>query len=135
LLDVGVRLQSNSAKIKNQAFNDYANVKAEIRSELQAIVDSRNSTGGLESLKKSLALSGTYRDLLGKITSAENQEQLDELYHELQIEKDVYHQRAKHLQTLFDQRAELVKAQKVSLDDLIDEVKTIEAETTDDLDF
>jgi hypothetical protein len=36
---------------------------------------------------------------------------------------------------LFDQRAELVKAQKVSLDDLIDEVKTIEAETTDDLDF
>jgi predicted nucleic acid-binding Zn-ribbon protein len=70
-----------------------------------------------------------------KITSAENQEQLDELYHELQIEKDVYHQRAKHLQTLFDQRAELVKAQKVSLDDLIDEVKTIEAETTDDLDF
>ena len=135
LLDVGVRLQSDSAKIKNQAFNDYANVKAEIRSELQAIVDSRNSTGGLESLKKSLALSGTYRDLLGKITSAENQEQLDELYHELQIEKDVYHQRAKHLQTLFDQRAELVKAQKVSLDDLIDEVKTIEAETTDDLDF
>jgi predicted nucleic acid-binding Zn-ribbon protein len=89
----------------------------------------------LESLKKSLALSGTYRDLLGKIISAENQEQLDELYHELQIEKDVYHQRAKHLQTLFDQRAELVKAQKVSLDDLIDEVKTIEAETTDDLDF
>lgn len=135
LLEVGVRLQSDAAKIKNQAFKDYANIKAEIRAELQAIVDSRNSTDGLESLKRSLALSGTYRDLLGKITSAESQDQLDELYHELQIEKDVYHQRAKHLQTLFDQRLELVKAQAVGLDDLIDEVKSIEAETTDDLDF
>lgn len=135
LIEVGVRLQSDSAKIKNQAFKDYADIKAEIRRELQAIVDSRNSTSGLESLKRSLALSGTYRDLLGKITSAESQEQLDELYHELQIEKDVYHQRAKHLQSLFDQRLELVKAQSVNLDDLIDEVKSIEAETTDDLDF
>lgn len=135
LLEVGVRLQSDAAKIKNQAFKDYANIKVEIRSELQAIVDSRSSTDGLESLKKSLALSGTYRDLLGKITGAETQEQLDELYHELQIEKDVYQQRAKHLQTLFDQRLELVKAQSVGLDDLIDEVKSLEADTTNDLDF
>lgn len=135
LLEVGVRLQSDAAKIKNQAFKDYANIKAEIRSELQAIVDSRSSTDGLESLKRSLALSGTYRDLLGKITGAETQEQLDELYHELQIEKDVYQQRAKHLQTLFDQRLELVKAQSVGLDDLIDEVKSLEADTTNDLDF
>lgn len=135
LLELGVRLQSDNAKVKNQAFKDYAEVKTEIRSELQTIVDSRNSTDGLESLKRSLALSGTYRDLLAKINSAENQEQLDELHHELQIEKDVYHQRAKHLQTLFDQRLELVKAHSVHLDDLIDEVKSIDAETTDDLDF
>jgi hypothetical protein len=135
LLELGVRLQSDNAKVKNQAFKDYAEVKVEIRSELQTIVDSRNSTDGLESLKRSLALSGTYRDLLAKINSAENQEQLDELHHELQIEKDVYHQRAKHLQTLFDQRLELVKAHSVNLDDLIDEVKSIDAETTDDLDF
>jgi predicted nucleic acid-binding Zn-ribbon protein len=72
---------------------------------------------------------------MSKIGSAENQEQLDHLYHELQIEKDVYHQRAKHLQSLFDQRAELVKAQNANLDDLIDEVKNIEAASTDELDF
>lgn len=135
LLELGVRLQSDNAKVKNQAFKDYAGIKTEIRSELQTIVDSRNSTDGLESLKRSLALSGTYRDLLAKINSAENQEQLDELHHELQVEKDVYHQRAKHLQTLFDQRLELVKAHSVHLDDLIDEVKSIDAETTDELDF
>ena len=135
LLDVGVRLQSDTAKVKNQAFKDYADLKTKIREELQSIVESRNSSDGLESLKRSLTLSGTYRDLLAKINSADNQEQLDQLYHELQIEKDVYHQRAKHLQTLFDQRAELVKAQSANLDDLIDEVKTIEAESTDDLDF
>ena len=135
LLDVGVKLQSGSAKVKNEAFQEYAETKAKIRNELESIVQSRNSSDGLESLKRSLALSGTYRDLLAKITSADNQEQLDELYHELQIEKDVYHQRAKHLQTLFDQRAELVKAQSANLDDLIDEVKTIEAESTADLDF
>jgi len=135
LLDVGVRLQSDTAKVKNQAFKDYADLKTKIREELQSIVESRNSSDGLESLKRSLTLSGTYRDLLAKINSADNQDQLDQLYHELQIEKDVYHQRAKHLQTLFDQRAELVKAQSANLDDLIDEVKTIEAESTDDLDF
>lgn len=135
LLDVGVRLQSDTAKVKNQAFKDYADLKTKIREELQSIVESRNSSDGLESLKRSLTLSGTYRDLLAKINSADNQDQLDQLYHELQIEKDVYHQRAKHLQTLFDQKAELVKAQSANLDDLIDEVKTIEAKSTDDLDF
>jgi hypothetical protein len=36
---------------------------------------------------------------------------------------------------LFDQKAELVKAQSANLDDLIDEVKIIEAKSTDDLDF
>lgn len=135
LLDVGVRLQSDSAKVKNQAFKDYADLKGKIRNELEAIVSSRNSSDGLESLKKSLALSNTYRDLLTKINTAETQEQLDELHQELQVEKDVYQQRAKHLQTLFDQRTELVKAQSANLDDLIDEVKTIEAETIDELDF
>jgi hypothetical protein len=135
LLDVGVKLQSDSAKVKNQAFKDYAELKTKIRDELNSIVQSRNSSDGLESLKRSLALSGTYRDLLTKIGSAENQEQLDQLYHELQIEKDVYHQRAKHLQSLFDQRAELIKAQSANLDDLIDEVKSIEATSTDELDF
>lgn len=135
LLDVGVRLQSDSAKVKNQAFKDYADLKGKIRNELEAIVSSRNSSDGLESLKKSLALSNTYRDLLTKINTAETQEQLDELHQELQVEKDVYQQRAKHLQTLFDQRTELVKAQSANLDDLINEVKTIEAETTDELDF
>jgi len=135
LLDVGVRLQSDSAKVKNQAFKEYADLKGKIRNELEAIVSSRNSSDGLESLKKSLALSNTYRDLLTKINTAETQEQLDELHQELQVEKDVYQQRAKHLQILFDQRTELVKAQSASLDDLIDEVKTIEAETTDELDF
>lgn len=135
LLDVGVRLQSDASKIKNQAFKDYADLKTKIREELQTIVQSRNSSDGLEALKRSLALSGTYKDLLAKISSAENQDQLDQLYHELQVEKDVYHQRAKHLQTLFDQRTELVKAQNANLDDLIDEVKSIEAESTEDLDF
>lgn len=135
LLDVGLRLQSDVAKVKNQAFKDYAELKSKIREELESIVQSRNSSDGLESLKRSLTLSGTYRDLLSKITSAENQEQLDQIYHELQIEKDVYHQRAKHLQSLFDQRAELIKAQNANLDDLIDEVKNIEVDSTDDLDF
>lgn len=135
LLEVGVRLQSDVAKVKNQAFKDYANLKTEIHNELQVIVDSRSSSDGLEALKRSLALSGTYRDLLDKIGMADSQEQLEQLSHELQIEKDVYHQRAKHLQTLFDQRLELVKAQTTNLDDLIDEVKAIDTEDTEELDF
>lgn len=135
LLAVGERLQSDSAKIKNEAFKEYAKLKTDIRTELESIVDSRNSSEGLDALKRSLTLSGTYRDLLSKINAADNQEQLDEIYHELQIEKDVYQQRAKHLQSLFDQRTELVKAQSTNLDDLIHEVTSIDATSTDELDF
>jgi len=135
LLEIGVRLQSDTAKIKNQAFKDYADLKTKIREELQNIVDSRNSSEGLEALKCSLSLSGTYRDLLAKINNAESQDELEEIYHELQIEKGVYQQRAKHLQSLFDQRTELVKAHSADLADLIDEVMEINPETTDDLDF
>jgi len=135
LLDVGVQLQSDSAKAKDKAYKKYAELKVDIRSELQAIVDSRNTSEGLEALKRSLALSGTYRDLLSKISSADNQDQLDELHRELQVEKDVYQQRARHLQTLFDQRCELIKAHSTNLEDLIEEVQTIKADSVDDLDF
>lgn len=135
LLEVGMQLQSPSAKIKDKAYKKYAETKAEIRSELQAIVDSRSTSEGLETLKRSLVLSNTYRDLLSKISCAENQEQLDELHQELLVEQGVYQQRARHLQTLFDQRCELVKAQSTNLENLIEEVQTISAESTDDLDF
>ena len=135
LLAVGVRLQAGSEQVKLQAFQDYADLKSEIRKELNSIVAARDSSDGLDALKKSLALSSTYRDLLTKINTAESIEQLDSLHHELLVEQDVYQQRAKHLQSLFNQRVELVTAQTTNLDDLLDEVKQITAETTSELDF
>ena len=102
---------------------------------MQQIVSTRDSTAGLESLKRSLSLSGTYRDLISQINEADSQEQLDALHEQIQIEKDVYEQRAKHLQSLFSQRSELIVAASVGLEDILQEVQEINATTTDQLDF
>ena len=82
-----------------------------------------------------MALSGTYRDLIGRIQTAESQDQLDALFDNIQTEKDVYEQRARHLQQLFEQRAELIRASNVNLDDVLAEVKQLNPTTTDDCDF
>ena len=135
LVEVGVRIQADSAKAKDKAHKEFSEIKKQIRAEIESIVATRDSTSGLEALKRSLSLSGTYRDLISQINEADSQEQLDALHDHIQVEKDVYEQRAKHLQALFDQRAELVSAASVGLDDILQEVKEITAETPEELDF
>jgi len=135
LNEVGIQLQVDNAKTKNDAYKKFAEIKSSIRKELESIVSTRDSSAGLETLKKSLSLSGTYRDLISKIQEASSEEQLDELHSQIQVEKDVYEQRARHLQNLFEQRAELIKSASVNLDDVIAEVQAINPTSTDDLDF
>lgn len=135
LVEVGKLMNSPAIKDKDHAFQQYNDVKAEIRAELEAIVQRRDSTQGLETLQKSLALSGTYKDLITQIQSAETEDQLDELQAQIATETDVYNQRAKHLQKLYDQRLELVRASNVSLEEAIAEVQELDVDTTDDCDF
>jgi hypothetical protein len=135
LLDIGVEMQAGNPKTKTQAHQRFNDLKGDIRNELERIVEDRDSSNGLEVLKKSLALSGTYRDLIGRIQTAESQDQLDALFDNIQTEKDVYEQRARHLQQLFEQRAELIRASNVNLDDVLAEVKQLNPTTTDDCDF
>jgi len=135
LMDVGVKLQAADAKAKHAAYQKFTELKGVIRKELESIVSKRDSSEGIESLKRSLALSGTYRDLLAQIQEAETQDQLDKLYDNIQTEKDVYEQRARHLQQLFEQRTELIRASNVNLDDILEEVKQMNPTNTDDCDF
>jgi transposase len=132
---VGKQMNSPLIKDKDQAFQLYTDVKTEIREELESIVNRRDSTEGLATLQKSLALSNTYKDLLSQIQSAETEEQLESLEAQVTTETDVYAQRAKHLQKLYAQRVELVRASNVSLEDSIKEVQTITAKKLEDCDF
>ena len=135
LLEIGNQLQSDNAKKKDAAYQKFSDHKIKIRQELESIVATRDSTEGLETLKKSLSLSGTYRDLIAKIETAESEGQLESLSDEIQVEKDVYDQRARHLQNLFDRKAELIRSANIGLAKVLAEVQTINATSVDDLDF
>lgn len=135
LLEVGKQMSAPLAKDKDIAFQKYNETKVEIRKELERIIETRDSSEGLTALKQSLALSGTYKDLINEIQSAETQEQLDDLKAKLTTETNVYEQRAKHLQKLYDQRNELIKAANFTIDDAIAEVQEMAVESTADLDF
>ena len=135
LLDCGKQLNAPLLKDKRVAYARYEEVKTKLRDELELIVKRRDSSEGLETLKKSLALSNSYRSLLTKIQEADSKEQLEALEEEIDTELDIYAQRSKHLQKLFDQRKEFVEYAKVGLEQAIKEVQAIEVTTTEDCDF
>lgn len=135
LLEIGSQLQSDNAKTKDLAYQKFNSHKIKIREELENIVASRDSSEGLETLKKSLSLSGTYRDLISQIETAESEEQLEMISDQIKVEKDVYDQRARHLQSLFDRKIELVRSANIGLAEVLAEVQSINATTTEALDF
>jgi putative lipoic acid-binding regulatory protein len=135
LTEVGLGLQAGEAKKRDEAYNNFAEIKVRIREELENIVATRDSSDGLELLKKSLTLSGTYKDLTLKIREAESEEQLEELYSQIELETNVYNQRAKHLQNLFTQQSEFVKSANMDLPEVLAEVRTLGAKTVEELDF
>lgn len=135
LLECGRDLNAPLVRDKKIAYAKYEEVKAKIREELEAIVKRRDSSEGLETLKKSLALSNSYKSLLTRIQDADSDEQLETLEAEINTELDIYAQRSKHLQKLFEQRKEFVQYAKVGLDEAIKEVQAIEVASVEDCDF
>jgi len=136
LLETGMTMKGSiNPKQRDRAFQRYTDLKGEIRKELEGIVERRESSQGLDTLRKSLALSGTYKELINSINSADSEEQLDDLSSKLNTEVAVMAQRTRHLKQLFEKRQELVHAAKKSLDDEIEEVRSLTVESTDDCDF
>ena len=126
LIEVGLRLQTGTSKIKDSAYKEYLEIKKTIRNELTYIVNSRNSTTGLETLKKSLALSSTYKDLISQIKEAESQDDLDRLQAELSAEVDIYKQRSRHLQSIYEKKRELIIAHSASVELCAEELTKIQ---------
>lgn len=122
-------------KQKSQTVKKYEHIKRELRDEMKRIVDSRDSSEGYEALKKSLALSNSYKDLIAQIQNAQTPEQLQELQHEIETETQVFEHRARQLQKMYKKQSELITAASVSLDDIIQEVKSKNVQTLDDVDF
>ena len=125
-MDRGVQVQIKQGLAQVEATKAFAMTKAKIREELKRIVSKRDSTDGLEAVKKSLSLSGTFKDLVNRINMADSEEELTSIEEELKIETSVYQQRAKHLQKLFEQRSELISIQSGSIAKALDEIKSID---------
>jgi len=136
LLEVGVAMKAaTDPRRRDHAFQRYNDLKAEIRQELESIVERRDSSEGLNILRKSLALSSTYKDLISAINTADSEEQLDDLSSKLNTEVAVMAQRTRHLKQLFEKRSELIHAANRSLDDQIEEVRELQIHSTADCDF
>jgi hypothetical protein len=132
LLQAGNDLQLPDKTKRQIATEEFFEVQEEIRRELETICNSRDSSKGLEKLKKSIALSSSYATLCERIKSAENINSLNLLAKDVNLEVDIYEQRSKKLRKLVDQRKELIEATGGKLDDLITSVKT--SKDDDDLD-
>jgi len=111
-------------QVREEGCKRFQELQQEIRTELESIVDTRDTSKGLETLQKSLALSNTYTTLCEQIKTAENSNALDLLVKEANIELDIYAQRSKHLNKMIGQRRELISVAGDDLDDLISDIKT-----------
>lgn len=118
----GCDIQANDRGIRDKATEEFFKVQDEIRNELETLVNSRDESKGLITLKQSLALSSTYKTLCDRIKNAENANTLNLLIKDANLEIDVYAQRSKQLKKLINQRKELIGAAGENLDDLLSEI-------------
>ena len=71
LLGAGNAIQSPMRQVREEGCKRFQELQQEIRTELESIVNSRDTSKGLETLQKSLALSNTYTTLCEQIKTAE----------------------------------------------------------------
>jgi hypothetical protein len=90
----------------------------------------RDQSKGLEALQKSLTLSGQFKALCERITTAEGLDELQELSQMAELEQSIYQQRSKQLTKLIAVRRELIDAGGRDLNQMIEEVQNV-----DDIDF
>lgn len=126
LLQAGKDLQDGSKEEVKAAAVTFQRVNEEIRDELENICNSRDSSRGLEKLKKSISLSSKYKTLCERIARAENANELNLMIPDVELELDIYEQRSRQLKRLLVQRKELIYAAKGdNLDNLITEIQSV----------
>jgi hypothetical protein len=116
-------MQSPARQVRQDASKMFFELQEEIKEELESICNTRNESAGLKKLQDSLALSSKYKTLCERVKTVEDQTSLDLLIKEVDLEKDIYTMRSKHLTKLINQRMELINVGRENLDDLISEVK------------
>lgn len=124
LLQSGQDIQDPNRATREAGTKEFFAVQEEIKLELEAICNNRDSSKGLEKLQRSLALSSTYKSLCDRIKSAENVNTLNLLIKDANLELDIYAQRSKQLKKLINQRKELIGDADDKLDDLLSELST-----------
>lgn len=108
LINAGSSLKVADKAVSRQAQQDYYNVKNKIRDELERIVSTRDSSEGLQSLKKSLAFSNQYKDLMERIKQVDSTSDLQAMRSEVDLHVAEYEQRVKQLNKLMSQKAEVI---------------------------
>jgi hypothetical protein len=129
LLQAGIDIQDPDRSVRNKGTEEFFKVQDEIKQELQEICSNRQTSKGLDLLKKSLDMSSTYKTLCERIQTVENPEALELLVKDANLELDIYEQRSKQLRKLITRRQELIGVADENLDKLITSVKD-ENETT-----
>ena len=110
LLKAGESIQAINRTVREEGCQMFQQVQSDIRIELESIVSTRDSSKGLETLQKSLALSNNYKTLCEQLKTAETVSVLDKLVSDANIELDIYAQRSKHINKIIAQRRELFDA-------------------------
>lgn len=123
LLQAGIDIQDPDRSVRNKGTEEFFKVQDEIKQELQEICSNRQTSKGLDLLKKSLDMSSTYKTLCERIQTVESPEALELLVKDANLELDIYEQRSKQLRKLITRRQELIGVADENLDKLITSVK------------
>lgn len=136
LLKVGELMRDpTSGSVRMAAFQRYSDIRQEITEEAKSLLEKVDSSKGFQQLEKSIALTGSYQNLLGDLTNCESKTQLDLLKEQIDTTTSVYKHRAKHLTKLLKKAEE-----KLLVSDNIAEVsaelqETIDRKETVEIDF
>ena len=122
LLQAGIDIQDPDRSVRKEGSKEFFQVQDEIKLELEEICNNRQPSKGLNALQQSLTFSNNYKTLCDRIKSVESSDALNTLIKDVDLELDVYEQRAKQLRKLVQQRQELIGEADEKLDNLLDEV-------------
>jgi hypothetical protein len=116
------------------AFEQYTQIREEIREESQFLVQEATSSKGLESLQMSLTLTNKYKDLLTNLSQCDSTHDLQTIEQEIEVQTSVYKYRARHLQQVLGKARERV-AVSSDIETIMEEGSSSESFLRTELDF
>jgi len=135
LIKCGRRMQDapkGAERIK--AFQQYTELREDIRDEAKALTKAADSTQGFEALQMSLSLSNQYQDLINSLNSCESAEELESLQQQVDSQTSVFKHRAKKLEQLLCSVSSTMQA-RADVSAVAEQLKHTNIQSENDCDF